>query len=90
METEKKFYMGIKFLIKGIPYANTTWYKNGKRLSMSEGNYREYKIKHRAFIEGHLTIHKQTQASNGLYTLTGENQFGHVEKSINVTFNQGL
>lgn len=56
---------------------------------MSENNYLEYQIDNPASIDGYLEIHKETQASNGLYTLVATNAFGKVEKSINVTFNQG-
>lgn len=38
---------------------------------------------------GCLEIRKQTQASNGLYTLVASNPLGITEKSINVTFNHG-
>lgn len=89
MELQRKFYMCIIFRIKGIPYANTTWFKNGKQIQMSENNYLEYQIDNPASIDGYLEIHKETQASNGLYTLVATNAFGKVEKSINVTFNQG-
>ena len=49
---QRKFYMCIIFRIKGIPYANTTWYKNGKLLAMTEGNFMEYRIENPAFIDG--------------------------------------
>lgn len=88
MKLQRKFYINIVFRIKGIPYAKTTWYKNGKPLEMSE-DFHEYQIDHRAFIDGHLEIRKQTQANNGEYTLIATNEFGTVKRSINVTFNQG-
>ncbi|KAH9507105.1 BDNF/NT-3 growth factors receptor [Dermatophagoides farinae] len=87
MKLQRKFYINIVFRIKGIPYAKTTWYKNGKPLEMSE-DFHEYQIDHRAFIDGHLEIRKQTQANNGEYTLIATNEFGTVKRSINVTFNQ--
>jgi len=52
MELQHKFYYCIIFRIKGIPYANTTWLKNGKPLIMSEGQFLEYKIEYPAYIEG--------------------------------------
>ncbi|OTF76866.1 BDNF/NT-3 growth factors receptor-like protein [Euroglyphus maynei] len=87
MKLQRKFYINIVFRIKGIPYAKTTWFKNGKLLEMSQ-DFREYQIDERAFIDGHLEIRKQTQANNGEYTLVATNEFGTVKRSINVTFNQ--
>lgn len=53
MELEHKFYDCINFRVKGIPYANITWYKNGKPLLMKDGNYKEYRIKeHGPWING--------------------------------------
>ena len=53
MELEHKFYDCINFRVKGIPYANITWYKNDRPLVMKDGNYKEYRIKeHGAWING--------------------------------------
>lgn len=90
MELQRKFYMVITFRIKGYPYANTTWYKNNKLIQVrNEGKYREYMIQYRAMIDGHLEIQMDTTASNGVYTLVATNQYGTVNKSINVVFNTG-
>lgn len=88
MKLQRKFYVNIIFRIKGIPYANTTWLKNGKRLELSD-DFREYEINYRSSTDGHLEIRKQTQANTGEYTLMASNEFGTVNRSINVNFNQG-
>ncbi len=41
---QRKFYLCIIFRIKGIPYANTTWLKDGKPLVISNEHYKHYTI----------------------------------------------
>lgn len=80
----------ISYRIKGNPYANITWYKNGKKIEIDDKTFVGYRFPNRlAILDGSLEIHKDTQANSGNYTLVATNIYGSVQKSINVSFNQG-